>query len=152
MSTFIDGPDTLTSQRLDFRALPLCRRLLRRRVTFPALVAPLISRIGEPMARGLLELATTDAAVALPSVVRSTNAEPREASPATEDEDLELVVHPSRRDGRKLDSGFRANDSTRVLLPIHQLYMRGSGCYLVPSLRLATAARNYTNTASRATS
>lgn len=32
-----------------------------------------------------------------------------------------------------MDSGFRADDSTRVLLPIHQLYMRGPGAYLDPS-------------------
>lgn len=101
-------------------------------MSFSAFVAPLVSGIGEPMARGLLELATILAAVALSSVMRSTDAEPRETSPATEDEDLGLA-HPSRRDGRKLDSGFRVNNSTRVLLPIHQLYMRGPGAYLGPS-------------------
>lgn len=119
-------------------------------MSFPAPVAPLVPCTGEPMARRLLELATLLAAVALSSVVRSTDTEPREASPATEDEDLELA-HPSRRDERKLDSGLGGDDSTCVLLPIHQLYMRRPGGYLASSF-VFTAARNYINASSCATS
>ena len=88
---------TFTSQRLTFRALALRQRPLMRSVVLPTLVAPLVSGIRGPMKRGLLEFAAVRAAVALPSVIRSTNEEPLQASPTAQLENHELV-HPSRRD------------------------------------------------------
>lgn len=139
LSTVDAALDTLTSQRLCFRALPCGRGLLRRRVALSPLGAALVPRIGAPMARRLLDSATPVAAIALASVVRATHAERRQTASAPEDEDLELA-HPAR-DGRKLDSTCRTADSTCVLLPIHQLYTRGSGCYLVPSPFVAPQLR-----------
>jgi hypothetical protein len=114
---------THISQRLAFRALPLCRRALMRGVILPAQVAPLVSGTREPMLRGLFERAAMRViAVALPSVVRSTDEEPRQASPAAQLEHHELV-HPSRMD----ENWTAASGSTTVRtywLSIRRLYMR----------------------------
>jgi hypothetical protein len=75
-----------------------------RSVILPALVAPLVSGIREPMERGLLERAATHAAVALPSVIRPADEEPLQASPAAQLEDHELVHY---RGGTTLDSDFK---------------------------------------------
>jgi hypothetical protein len=54
-------------------------------------------------------------------------------------------------DGRKLDSDFRADDSTRVLLPIHQLYMRAQAATWV-LLRFTLPLLTYCTSSSSATS
>jgi hypothetical protein len=96
LSTVGADLDTLTSQRLSFRALPCGRCLLRRRVPLPPLGAALVSRIAAPMDGGLLERATRLTAIALSSVVSTTHPEPRETAPTSEFEDRELA-HPVRR-------------------------------------------------------
>ncbi len=93
-----------------------------RGVILSALVAPLVSRIREPAGRGLLGLAATIAAVALPPVIRPTNVERRRASAAAQRENNELV-HPRGRD----ENWTPASASTTVRaywLSIRRLYMR----------------------------
>jgi hypothetical protein len=108
---------TITSQRLAFRALPLCRYPLMRRVILPALIAPLVSGIREPMARGLFELAAISAAVALPSVIRSADEEPAQASPAAQLEDHEFVHD---REGTKQTGTPGPTTAPCVLLAVHE--------------------------------
>jgi len=64
-------------------------------VVTPAFFAPLMLGIGEAAQSGLLELATDILAVALASVVWTTDDEPLPAVAAAQREDNELV-HPSR--------------------------------------------------------
>jgi hypothetical protein len=93
-----DRLGTLLSQRLTFRTLPRRRRCpLPVGVILFAEVTPLVAGGIEPMLRGLLELAAPLAAVALPSIIRRADVEPRQASPAPQLEDHQLA-HPSRKD------------------------------------------------------
>jgi hypothetical protein len=113
---------TFTSQRLAFRALTLHQRPLMCGVVLPALLAPLVAGIRGAMECSLLALAAFRAAVALPSIIRPTDEEPLQASPAAQREDHKLV-HPSRRD----ENWTATSGSTTVRaywLSIHRLYMR----------------------------
>jgi hypothetical protein len=91
-------------------------------VILPTLVAPLVSRIRQPTKRSLLELAAGLVAVALASVVRSTDDEPLAAPTATQLEDNELV-HPARK-----DKNWTATSATITVptywLSIRRLYTR----------------------------
>jgi hypothetical protein len=83
-----DRLGTLISQRLTFRKLPRRRRCpLAGSVILFAEVTPLMAGRIESMLRGLLELAAPLAAVALPSIIRRADVEPRQASPAPQLED-----------------------------------------------------------------
>jgi hypothetical protein len=81
--------------RLSFRSLPRHQRPLMLDVVLSALLAPLMPGIREASSRGLLELATDVLAVALASVVRTTDDKLLPAVAAGQREDNELV-HPSR--------------------------------------------------------
>lgn len=113
---------TVTSQRLSFHALTLRQRPLMRGMVLSALVAALVSSICSPMQRSLLELGAFRAAVDLPSVVRPADEERRQASPAAQLKNNELV-HPVRS-----DENWTATSGPITVraywLSIHQLYMR----------------------------
>jgi hypothetical protein len=113
---------TFTSQRLGFRALTLHQSPLMRGMVLSALVAALVSSICSPMQRSLCELGAFCAAVDLPSVVRPADEEPRQASPAAQLENNELV-HPVRS-----NENWTATSGPITVraywLSIHQLYMR----------------------------
>jgi len=144
-STFLA---TVTSQRLDFRALPRHQPPLIRRVVLPAFIAPLVAGIRGPMERGLLELAARWAAVALSSVIRPADEEVPQASPAAQLEDHELV-HPSRPD-ENWTTTSRSTTVRAYWLSIRRLYTRVQA----PTWPLFhfTAARIYRNAVRRAIS
>jgi len=80
-----------------FHMLPCHRRPLMSRMVLPPLVAPLVSRIRQPVERGLLELTTDLVAVALATVIRPADEESPGTSAANQFEDNKLV-HPARKD------------------------------------------------------
>src|SRR5262249_54643173 len=80
---------------LCFRSLPRHQRPLMLRVISPAFLAPLMLGIREAAQRSPLDLATDVRAVALASIVSTTNDEPCPTVAAGQFEDNELV-HPSR--------------------------------------------------------
>lgn len=88
---------TVISHRLDFRALPGHQLALMRDVILAPLLAALVLRTRESMARGLCKFSAVLAAVGLPSVVRVADMEPRRASAAAQLEEGQLV-HPARTD------------------------------------------------------
>ena len=113
---------TFTSQRLRFRTLTFHQRPLMRGMVLSALVAALVSSICSPMQRSLRELGAFRAAVDLPSVVRPADEETRQASPAAQLKNNELV-HPVRSD----ENWTAASGPIKVrayCLSIHRLYMR----------------------------
>ena len=122
MSTKGNFLAAFTSQRLSFRALTLHQRALMRGMVLSALVAALMSSICSPMQRSLRELGAFRAAVDLPSVVRPADEERRQASPAAQLENNELV-HPVRG-----DENWTATSGPITVraycLSIHRLYMR----------------------------
>jgi hypothetical protein len=91
-------------------------------VILPALVAPLVPRIRQPMKRGLLVLAAGLRAVTLAPVVRPADVEPSATTAASQLEDNELV-HPARTD----ENWTLTSASSTVCvywLSIRRLYMR----------------------------
>jgi hypothetical protein len=91
-------------------------------VILPALVAPLVPRIGPPMERGLLERAAGLLTVPLPPIVRPADVEPPATSTAVQREDNQLV-HPARKD----ENWTATSESSTVpmyWLSIRRLYTR----------------------------
>jgi len=88
-----DRLDTLLSQRLTFRTLLRSPCPLPVGVILFAEVTPLVADGIASMLRGLLELAARLTAVALPSIIRPADVEPRQASPALQLEDHQFA-HP----------------------------------------------------------
>jgi hypothetical protein len=113
-STWRNFLATHIRQRLVFRTLPLHRRALVLGVILSALIAPPMLGVGEPMEAGLLELATTLAAVALSPVVAPTDEERPRAPAAAQ---LEEVVHPSRKDENWTAPSRSGNSTHRTGCP-----------------------------------
>src|SRR5262245_2727389 len=113
------------------RLLPRHQRPLMLGMVSSAFFAPLMLGIREPAQGGLLELATDVLAVALASVVRTTDDERLPAVAAGQLEGNELV-HPSRQGENWATASWTATVRGVLARSIHRLDIEGSGGNLSP--------------------
>jgi hypothetical protein len=113
---------TVISHRLNFRALTGDQLSLMRGVVLATLLAALVFRTRQPMARGLRGLSAVIAAVGLPPVVSLADVEPRHALAAAHLEENEFV-HPSRKD-ENWTATSGASTVRTYWLSIRRLYTR----------------------------